>query len=455
MLSKRSIWFRFLLFITFCVHLSVPFQISHFDEPWLNRCGQVSKNHGRFLPVVALGVHPSGSRRIKEKSGRRYDLSTINIANEVPRKKSVTTSTSTSTSRDQGGNITTSFILPMRQPDISTQLQYARNGHAVMRQLVPAGPLAQLRTVLVQHGQAQELAAWRQKVQVAADHDPQKAQTLLESSCHTIDDCQKQLRLLLRTDTVSLPFLQYFNTWQSHAAVRDLATSMAEIAAVLMNVTSVRLYQDAIFWKRIGDGPTPWHTDARMAPFDTSHMITIWIPLQPVSQSGLVFCSKSHCDFALPYWNDVALAEQDPSSPWNHLEKRYPSSAACCDYMPLALGDVTVHSGWTLHCADALIPMDVQRLSSETTQQHADADRLALAITYVDALAPVRDPKTFINEKSDKEDMWSYQDWIHDVRYNSSRWNHPLVPILWPSVTNTNGTRSSTSTAKRVKRRKM
>ena len=333
----------------------------------------------------------------------------------------------------------------MEVPDIMTQLQYSRNGHAVIQQLLSPEPLQQLRAILMKYGQEQELAAWRQKVYVAADHDPQKAQALLESSsCRTIDDCKKQLQLLLRTDEICLPFLQYFNTWKTNSDVFDLAESLAGVAATFMDVTSVRLYQDAIFWKRSGDGPTPWHTDARMAPFDTSHIMTIWIPLQPVTQSGLIFCSKSHNDFALPYWNDVTTSENDPMSPWNHLEERYQSSASsCCDYMPLALGDVTVHSGWTLHCADAFVPRIY-------TNRSTDVDRMALAITYVDALAPIRDPNAHItlNNKSDKEDMWSYQDWIRDVPYNTSRWNHPLVPILWPSVT-----KGKSALPKRVKRR--
>jgi hypothetical protein len=165
-------------------------------------------------------------------------------------------------------------------------------------------------------------------------------------------------------------------------------------------------------------------------------MITFWIPLQSVKQSGLIFCSKSHNDFALPYWNDIVSAENDPMSPWNNLEDRYPPSA-CCHHMPLAVGDVTVHSGWTLHCADALVPIDDNTSTRKHDMQHEDTDRLALAITFVDALAPVRDPNSLmmLNTKSDKEDLWSYQDWIHDVQYNISRWDHPLVPILWPPVT--------------------
>ena len=50
--------------------------------------------------------------------------------------------------------------------------------------------------------------------------------------------------------------------------------TLVHTAACLMNVKKVCLYQDSLFWKRNCDRPTPWHMDARMAPFDTFKMIT-------------------------------------------------------------------------------------------------------------------------------------------------------------------------------------
>ena len=43
---------------------------------------------------------------------------------------------------------------------------------------------------------------------------------------------------------------------------------------------AVQIYQDALFVKRPGDGPTQWHSDLNIAPFDTNDFITCWIPLQ-------------------------------------------------------------------------------------------------------------------------------------------------------------------------------
>ena len=47
-------------------------------------------------------------------------------------------------------------------------------------------------------------------------------------------------------------------------------------------VPAVRLYQDALFVKRPGDGETQWHSDLNTAPFDTNDFVTCWLPLHPV-----------------------------------------------------------------------------------------------------------------------------------------------------------------------------
>lgn len=64
-----------------------------------------------------------------------------------------------------------------------------------------------------------------------------------------------------------------------------------------------------MFLKEPGYAETNWHSDLRMAPFDTNSFITAWIPMRPISggedDSGLVFAVGSHRDFALPFWHDL------------------------------------------------------------------------------------------------------------------------------------------------------
>lgn len=187
--------------------------------------------------------------------------------------------------------------------DIKTQLDYSRNGHAVLRGFLDPEQyeLHELRSTLLEYAQKEELLAWQQKVEVASASSSSLSSPLSTTSYKTVEECKEQLQKLLGTSTASsLPFLQYFNVWRKINAVENIILydhpqhRLAKAAAILLDVPSVRLYQDAIFWKRPHDGPTPWHVDARMAPFDTQHMITFWIPLQsiPKNGSGLTFCSK-------------------------------------------------------------------------------------------------------------------------------------------------------------------
>ena len=320
-------------------------------------------------------------------------------------------SSSTQSSNDKtSSHQSTSYssILIRDTVDIESQLNYARNGHGVLRNFISPSLLDDVRTDLTKYAKSQALNAWRQKVEVASNSKK------IAKSCQSVEDCREELNQLGITE--ELPFLQYFNTWRSMPKVQELAYALGETAAILLDVPQVRLYQDSVFWKRQKDGPTPFHVDARMAPFDTSHFITFWIPLHDISSTGsaLQFVSKSHNDFALPYWNPIDNAYGEDSQ-WNRLEDRYPNKIV--DYMPLSLGDVTVHSGWTLHCASA---------------NFEGKDRMALAISFVDAKAQIREDALDLHGKGDNEDQWSYKDWVKDVPARAP-FHHHLVPRVWPS----------------------
>ena len=312
-----------------------------------------------------------------------------------------------------------------QSPSLSAQLDYARNGHAVLRNYVDPVKLVPIREELLRYGTKHQLKAWRQKVEVAAGLEASKR-------CHSLEDCKRELEQIgVASDR--LPFLQYFNTWRTLPCVYDMALDLAETAAILLDVPSVRLYQDSLFMKRSVDGPTPWHTDARMAPFDTSSLVTLWIPLQDIARHGsaLQFVSKSHADFALPFWNPFPSASSSDNgketNPWDHLDARYQQNEII-NYMPLSKGDLTAHSGWTLHCADSQPTYGKEGANPSAA---AGADRLALAISYVDARAPVRENVLTDGDHGDDEDQWSYADWVKEVS-PGQEFEHPLVPIVWP-----------------------
>lgn len=326
---------------------------------------------------------------------------------------------------------TTSIEYDLQSPNISlkTQLDYSRNGHAALRSFLPKELIKQLREELISYTTTHSLLAWRQKVELqladSSDEYYKDNACSIANNLKSIEECQDMLESLGIDTSNDLPFLQHFNTWRSStnnstSSVRKLCLShyMAQTASILLNTPTVRLYQDSLFHKRVGDGPTPWHSDARMATFDTSNMITFWIPLQKVSipeegGTGLLYVDASHSDFALPYWNGVDGNE------YERLENRYGDDGGISHHMPLDIGDVTVHNGWTLHSADACDFIEEGQ------------DRYAFSVTYVDGRAEVREDILGDDVKGDREDVWSFKDWVKDVKPRS-KFSHPAVPIVWP-----------------------
>ena len=205
-----------------------------------------------------------------------------------------------------------SFLNNNDMPSISLQqqLEYARNGHTHLRSFIPNRTIQQLNSEIVPYAKSQALAAWKQKVEVqlsdSSDSYYRQNSQSIANSLESVEACQDMLESLGLVNG-DLPFLQFFNTWRAKGSntptVRQLCLSpyLAQAASILMDATTVRIYQDSLFHKRAGDGPTPWHSDARMAPFDTSKMITFWIPLQKVQTpenggTGLMFVNHSHSD---------------------------------------------------------------------------------------------------------------------------------------------------------------
>ena len=247
----------------------------------------------------------------------------------------------------------------------NVQLQYATKGHAALRSFFDESTVQMLNDECRRISASESLSAWQQKVEV---HLSSSTDRVMRENAHTVaaklgsvEECQE----MLDSTVDELPFLQFFNLWKRNDAptVRRVCLSphVAEAASILLDCKRVRLYQDSLFHKRAGDLDTPWHSDNRMAPFDTSKVgtqmqnitsrsatnprhqtITFWIALQPVPENGsaLLFVDSSHLDFALPYWNGIDGDEYD------RLEHRYDNAVS--HHMPLQLGDVTVHSGWTL-----------------------------------------------------------------------------------------------------------
>ena len=246
----------------------------------------------------------------------------------------------------------------------------------------------------------------------------------LKSECLVSMEQTKSDALLHALNTngedLAAPFLQHFNPWKGNSAIARYSQSvrLASIAAQLLNVDSVRLYQDCVFQKRPGDAPTDWHADLKMVPLDTNDFVTVWIALDDVPAyddggSGLHFIEGSHRDFALPYWHWEELTNEE--GPVLDLTDRFEDKIVEQDE-PLSAGDCTWHHGWCLHSAPDLFD-DEQK------------DRVAYTASYVKSPVRLLDEKVL--GRQDGEDAISYEGWANDVAPGDVI-DHELLPLVWP-----------------------
>lgn len=204
-----------------------------------------------------------------------------------------------------------------------------------------------------------------------------------------------------------VPFVQYFNLHRRDPGLRAAALSprLGFWASRLLGVDRVRLYQDALFLKRPGDGPTHWHSDLALTPFDTNSFVTMWIALTAVPAAGgtgLCFAQGSHRDMAHSFFCDK---DDDLSDRYEVMEAG-----------GLEPGDATFHHGWLLHSA------------AENSSQARPSARAAWAVSFVADGARLRPRETLETE----EDCDSFADWIDEVPDNAPV-DHPLLPLV-PAV---------------------
>jgi ectoine hydroxylase-related dioxygenase (phytanoyl-CoA dioxygenase family) len=182
--------------------------------------------------------------------------------------------------------------------------------------------------------------------------------------------------------TYEKAFVQVMNLWTTNERVQPLVFSrkLARIAAELMQVKGVRIYHDQALYKEAGGGATPWHADQYYWPLSSDRSCTIWIPLQatPIGMGPVAFSVGSQ-DRNLG--RDLAISDESEARISEALlEARLPVHDA-----PFAVGEVSVHSGWTFHRAG---PNKTAR------------SRRAMTVIYIDAAMRVALPRN-VNQRAD------------------------------------------------------
>jgi len=150
-------------------------------------------------------------------------------------------------------------------------------------------------------------------------------------------------------DTYAKAFIQVFNAWAFDPRVRELVfdPGLADLAARLMGVPTLRLFCDEILYKEPGAGHTPWHQDLSACPFKPNTGITLWIPLCEVSEEmgTMYFAHGSHKAGELgPY--DISDDTDRDLGAFVHEQK-----LTCVDTGPMRPGDLSFHDGWMVHGA--------------------------------------------------------------------------------------------------------
>jgi ectoine hydroxylase-related dioxygenase (phytanoyl-CoA dioxygenase family) len=210
---------------------------------------------------------------------------------------------------------------------------------------------------------------------------------------------------LAERDTYSRAFLQVMNLWRHSDRVKEFVFSrrLARIAAELMGVRAVRLYHDQALYKEAGGGFTPWHVDQHYWPLSSDRTITAWVPLQDTSadMGPLTFAVSSHRS---GFGRTLAISDESHAA----IDEFVASSGYRIDDAPFALGDVSFHSGWTIHRA----PNNASR-----------TPRRVMTIIYMDAAIRVTQPAN----------RWQRADleaWL-DGKPAGSLADGPLNPLLW------------------------
>jgi ectoine hydroxylase-related dioxygenase (phytanoyl-CoA dioxygenase family) len=157
--------------------------------------------------------------------------------------------------------------------------------------------------------------------------------------------------------TYQQAFIQVGGMWRHSGAAQLFSFSrrLASIATRLMQTEGTLLHHDQALFKEAGGGHTPWHCDQQYWPLDGDserEAVSAWIPLQdvPLEMGPMMFAAGS-ARRRTPEDRHYGLKINDESE--RDISGYVKEQGLEVSVEPYALGDVSFHSGWCLHRADA------------------------------------------------------------------------------------------------------
>lgn len=158
-------------------------------------------------------------------------------------------------------------------------------------------------------------------------------------------------RAVTDKSTYEQSFLQCMRLWETDAGVVDLTfhEALAGIAAQLLGVPRVNLWQDQALYKEPGGRETTAHQDQPFWPIGEAPLISAWIPLNTVDEGNgaMAYVPGSHLAGPLK-----VVDITHTSKPYDIL-KDPALEGESLQVVPVNPGSVIWHHGFTVHAAGA------------------------------------------------------------------------------------------------------
>jgi ectoine hydroxylase-related dioxygenase (phytanoyl-CoA dioxygenase family) len=151
--------------------------------------------------------------------------------------------------------------------------------------------------------------------------------------------------------TYEQSFVQCMRLWETNALVRDLSCNaiLAGIAAQLLEVDSLLLWQDQALYKEAGGRETDPHQDQTFWPIGDSKLISAWIPFDKVTHENgaMAYVPGSHRAGGLK-----AVDITHSTQPYDILSDSALRGASP-EWVSIDPGSIVWHHGFTVHQAAA------------------------------------------------------------------------------------------------------
>lgn len=194
-----------------------------------------------------------------------------------------------------------------------------------------------------------------------------------------------ELSQLFYRKNPSIPNQEFSNMemmWLESQVAREFIFSrrLGQLAADLLQVSSVRVYHDDFLCKEPGGGRTPWHYDGHHYPIASDRVGTIWIPLQDTpTEMGSLQLAKGIENYKLV--KDIPF-DKFAQGHDRAVAKVLEANKVTIDCEPFLIGEISFQHSLNVHGAGA---------------NHTTARRMAFGISYFENGACVTSSPTLIS----------------------------------------------------------